>query len=646
MDEIRYNWLMGTIRDLSRQQSLLFCDSVCDGAADRREKTAAEAPKMPEQVLKTVFGYDSFRPLQREVIQNVLDGRDTLAVMPTGGGKSLCYEIPALILKGITVVVSPLIALMQDQVSQLEALGVPAVFLNSSLDWGEYRMACDKVRQGKIKLLYVSPEGLNTERIQGLLHDGQVTVACITIDEAHCISEWGHDFRPDYMEIAAIREQFPRASCLALTATATKQVQADIVSQLNLEQPAVLVASFNRPNLYLEVRQKCNPLSQLADFLKAHKGESGIIYCLSRKQVDELTVLLQRNKISATNYHAGLSDEERAEHQQDFITDKILIMVATLAFGMGINKPDVRFVVHYDMPKSIEQYYQEIGRAGRDGLPSSALLLYSLADLYKIRHFFAEKEDPEKAEKLLQGMIRYAESRVCRRRQLLSYFGDSNSLVPSDCCCDICTRGPLESRDVTVPAQKFMSCILRTRERYGASYIVDVLLGSKNKRLLENGHDKLSTYGIGTELSREDWFELDNCLLDEGFLQKSEEYGVLHLTEHGLQMLKERKEILLPIEFKGKKHVRKAEVKKTALLPDTADPQAESIVSGLKEWRRKMADELDVPPYVVFGDKTLLDIASRKPQNTADLLSCYGIGEAKAERFGSAILRIVEESKR
>ncbi|MBQ1591294.1 MAG: ATP-dependent DNA helicase RecQ, partial [Treponema sp.] len=427
---------MSQIRNISSQASL-FCSTgadddffVEDCCQETPSLSSGKAPacgneyKTPEQVLKSIFGYDSFRPLQKEVIANVLDGRDTLAVMPTGGGKSLCYQIPAMLLPGLTVVVSPLIALMQDQVSQLEAWGIPAVFLNSSLEWSEYLQKMNLIRQGKIKLLYVSPEGLSTSRIQDILHSENVQLSCLTIDEAHCVSEWGHDFRPDYMEIACIREQFPSAVCLALTATATKQVQGDIISHLRLENPAVLVASFNRPNLFLEVRKKNNPFEQVQGFLLEHKGESGIIYCFSRRQVDELTEKLEQKKISVLNYHAGLSDEERSQHQKLFIQDKVDVMVATLAFGMGINKPNVRFVLHYDMPKSIEQYYQEIGRAGRDGLPATALLLYSYGDLHKLRYFFEDSADPQKAEKLLQGMVSYAEAKTCRRQQLLSYFGE------------------------------------------------------------------------------------------------------------------------------------------------------------------------------------------------------------------------------
>lgn len=627
MNEVRYNWLMAAIKDMSVQQSLIFNNNLKNFEFSE-----------PEKVLKDVFGYDSFRPLQKDVIQNILDGRDTLAVMPTGGGKSLCYEIPALLMKGLTVVVSPLIALMQDQVTQLEAFGVPAVFLNSSLDWESYKNACDRIRCGEIKLLYVSPEGLNTERIRNVLHSNNVGVACITIDEAHCISEWGHDFRPDYREIACVREQFPSAVCLALTATATSSVRKDIISQLKMENPAVLVASFNRSNLFLEVKQKKNPDLQVEAFLSEHKNESGIIYCFSRKQVDELTQFLKSRGFSVDSYHAGLSDKERLEHQRNFITDKVDIMVATVAFGMGINKPDVRFVIHYDMPKSVEQYYQEIGRAGRDGLDSHVLLLYSLGDLHKIRFFFSEKEDPEHSERLLQGMIRYAETRSCRRQQLLAYFGESyTESVSADCCCDVCVRGPLPTVDVTIPAQKFMSCILRTKERFGVSYIIDVLLGSKRERIIENGHDSLSTYGIGKELNRDNWFELCSALTDTGYIVKSDEYNILYVTEYGRNVLRDRTPIRLAVDFK--KQIVSYAKAKNRHIAENYDPELAKLI---KEWRRRKADDEDVAPYVIFGDRTLVEITKLKPHTIEQLMQCYGIGQTKAQKYGPAIIQIID----
>ncbi|WP_413083741.1 RecQ family ATP-dependent DNA helicase [Treponema sp.] len=523
--------------------------------------------KTPEHVLKTVFGYDSFRHMQKNVIQNVLSGRDTLAVMPTGGGKSLCYEIPALIMNGLTVVVSPLIALMQDQVQQLESFGVPAVYLNSSLDWDTCKNYYDRIRRGEVKLLYVSPEGLNTERIRNLLHSQNVTVDCITIDEAHCISQWGHDFRPDYMEIANFRKEFPRAVCLALTATATRQVQNDIVANLKMDTPDILVASFNRPNILLNVERKTDALEQVLDFIGRHSGESGIIYCFSRRQVDEVAEKLQRKGLKVLNYHAGLSDAVRANNQKAFIQDKIDIMVATVAFGMGINKPDVRWVIHYDMPKSIEQYYQEIGRAGRDGLPSEALLLYSPGDIRKIRFFFNEASDPSKAEKLLQGMIRYAESQGCRRKSMLAYFGETYAPDPEkedkSCCCDICWN------EDSIPKPKA------------------ILIKAADRKVVQ----------------------------ESGF-----------------------KSFPKPTSTK-----KKAFAQKTGPCREN-DPASKAIAEQLKKWRKKAADELHVPPYVIFGDKTMLDIAAKKPKTERELMNCYGIGENKAEKFGYYILRIVRES--
>ncbi len=634
---------MAAVKNISDRSALLFANF------DESDEQAQNDDEVLN-ILKKTFGYERFRPLQRKIIQNVLDGRDTLAVLPTGGGKSLCYQIPSLILNGLTLVISPLIALMQDQVRQLEAVGIPAVFLNSSLENELYIKNYNLVQSGKIKLLYVSPEALQTSRIKSLLHSPNIKIACITIDEAHCISEWGHDFRPDYLEIANLRREFPKAVFLALTATATSHVQNDIVHNLKMETPQILVSSFNRPNLYLHVMKKQNPNEQVLQFLRENKGQSGIVYCFSRRQVDTLTEYLVSHGIFALNYHAGLSDFEREAHQNDFISDKATVMVATLAFGMGINKPDVRFVIHYDLPKSIEQYYQEIGRAGRDGLPAVALLLYSPQDVHKIRYFFEQKDDSEKEEALLQKMILYAETKTCRRLFLLSYFGESGSIptgnyVERECCCDICSskKDDVPLSDVTIQTQKYLSCILRTRENYGASYVIDVLMGSKASRIREHGDDRLSTWGIGRDLTRNDWLELNSCLLDAGYLEKSEKFNVLHVTELGHLALRNGENIMLPINFSEKQEHRKLSKPKSGEVYkiDSSDSEANRIAEELRCWRRKTADDLNVPPYVIFGDKTLLSIANKKPRSTQELLSCYGIGETKAEHFGTAILRIV-----
>ncbi len=647
----------------------------------------------PEAVLKSVFGYDSFRPLQKEIISHVLSGGDTLAIMPTGGGKSLCYQIPALIFDGLTVVVSPLISLMQDQVAALNATGVNAVFLNSTLEWSDYLDSMNAIRRGEIKLVYLSPEGLNTAKIRDLLHEENIKVSCITIDEAHCVSEWGHDFRPDYLEIAAVRSQFPSAVCLALTATATEQVREDIIRNLRLNNPAVLISSFDRPNIYLNVLPKINALEQVIDCIRRHWGESGIIYCFSRRQVDELTEKLERLGYSVLNYHAGLTDEVRAKNQTLFIRDEVQIMVATLAFGMGIDKPNVRFVVHYDMPKSLEQYYQEIGRAGRDGLPCEALLLYSAGDAHKIRFFFEEVSDRQKAENLLQGMLSYAESRSCRRQALLAYFGEKFSPKrddeKSDSCCDLCSSGPAPLVDVTIPVQKLMSCIIRTKSRFGATYLIDILLGSHSKRILENGHNMLSTFDIGHELNKKQWMEVVAALIDQGYLEKTPDYSVLLITHKGLSALRGRDKIALSLRSQmdyssGRSSSKSSDLraqgtfipsnrassgangglmfpkpasdrtKKTA-SPSSfvlhkksvleSDQETAPLIDALKKWRKKKASEENVPPYVIFGDKTLYDIASKKPSSIDELLDCNGIGEKKAEKFGDAILRVLEDCK-
>ena len=629
-----------------------------------------ELLKRAHAVLKTTFGYDEFRPMQQEVIASVLSGRDTLAVMPTGGGKSLCYQIPALLFGGITLVVSPLISLMQDQVAFLVENGVSAVFLNSSLEWGDYLDAVQRIKSGSVKLVYLSPEALAADRTQSILHDASVPVSCITIDEAHCISEWGHDFRPDYLAISNIRAQFKDAVFLALTATATAQVQEDITENLRMKTPEVFVAGFNRANIFLEVRPKRNALREVIACLEQHSGESGIIYCFSRKQVDKLTEQLTISGYSALNYHAGLSDEERRNHQQEFIRDKVRIMVATVAFGMGIDKPNVRFVIHYDLPKSLEEYYQEIGRAGRDGLASHALLLYSAGDARKIRSFFEEAADSANSERLLQAMLKFASARTCRRHFLLSYFGER--FVPAELdgqiaafpCCDVCSAPPPPLTDVTIPAQKFMSCIYRTQSRFGLSYIVDVLLGSKQKRIIENGHDKVSTWGIGRELSKEDWFALSDALIYAGLVEKTGDYNVLIITENGKRTLASRAKVELPVELIGQSGVNQAESKKTGIdskKNDAAHKKSEykrgeflrnlsaedaGLYEAIKDWRRHAAGEENVPPYVIFGDRTIEDLIFKKPRTVRELLNVFGIGEIKAEKFGSALLRLVENTGR
>ena len=642
-----------------------------------------------QAVLKTTFGYNEFRPMQKEVIASVLSGCDTLAVMPTGGGKSLCYQIPALLFGGITLVVSPLISLMQDQVASLVENGVSALFLNSSLEWDEYLDAVQRIKSGSVKLVYLSPEALAAERTQSILHDASAPVSCITVDEAHCISEWGHDFRPGYLEISNVRAQFADAVCLALTATATAQVRADITANLRMQAPKIFIAGFNRPNIFLEVRSKRNALHEVTACLEKHSGESGIIYCFSRNQVDTLTEKLKDSGYSALNYHAGLSDEERRNHQQEFIRDKVRIMVATVAFGMGIDKPNVRFVIHYDLPKSLEEYYQEIGRAGRDGLASHALLLYSAGDAHKIRSFFEEAADSANSERLLQAMLKFASARTCRRHFLLSYFGErfvpaaanekpespdtepedigseSESACGQRCsfpCCDVCSAPPPPLTDITIPAQKFMSCIYRTQSRFGLSYIVDVLLGSKQKRILENGHDKLSTWGIGKELSKEDWFTLSDALIHAGLIEKNGDYHVLSITESGKQVLTSRAKIELRVDLIGQSGVNQTESKNSGIdaktqgtvskkgeykrgeFLRTLDEDDVALYGAIKEWRKRTAEEENVPPYVIFGDRTIEDLILKKPRTVRELLNVFGIGEIKAEKFGAALLRLVENA--
>ena len=586
----------------------------------------------PSHVLKQTFGYDTFRALQCEVIENVIARRDTLAVMPTGGGKSLCYQIPSLLFDGLTVVVSPLISLMKDQVEQLRAFGVPSLFLNSSLSPRDYQENMEYIRRGEVKLLYVAPETLLTQRTLSLLDSIQVD--CITIDEAHCISEWGHDFRPEYRQLVEVRKRFPKAVCLALTATATSRVRQDIRTTLKFASTNEFIASFNRENLYIEVAHKRDPYAQTIEVLERHKDQSGIIYCLSRKQVDELAAYLASNGYSVRPYHAGLEDSERRMNQEAFIRDDAQIIVATIAFGMGINKPNVRFVIHFDIPKSIEGYYQEIGRAGRDGLPAHCLLLYSYSDVAKINYFINQKEDIEKrvAIQHLDAIVRYAEDeRICRRKPLLNYFGES---FQAESCsnCDNCTAAPSALTDITIHAQKFLSCVKRADEKFGAGHISDILLGSKNEKVLRWEHDKLSTYGIGPELTKKQWMHIARQLLAMGYLKQEGEFHTLSLTVRALEALKKREAIFGVVQ----------EAERVRIKGKKEDIEYNSALFALLRQKRKaMADEAGVPPYVIFSDKTLVEMAAYYPRSITSLLNISGIGPVKLRQYGEAFLEVI-----
>jgi len=581
-------------------------------------------------ILHKTFGYKSFRPLQEEIISSILNKKDTLVIMPTGGGKSICYQIPGLIFPGLTIVVSPLISLMKDQVEALIELGIPAIFLNSSLSEEEYSFNVERLRKGKIKLLYLAPETLFLERTMELLSSLQID--CLTVDEAHCISEWGHDFRPEYRKIVEVRKHFPKAVCVAVTATATPRVQKDIRNSLNFFGKTSFVASFNRENLYFEVAPKMSGEEQVMKFLKKYPNHSGIIYCFSRKQVDSLYLTLFNSGYSVLPYHAGLADEGRRKNQEAFIKDDVQIIVATIAFGMGINKSNVRFVIHFDLPKNIESYYQEIGRAGRDGLRAHCLLLFSYADLQKIRYFINQKEDKEKriANRQLMALVNYAETGVCRRIPLLSYFGEEYQNKKCD-ICDNCKSTDKDLVDVTIPAQKFLSCVKRTGEIFGSTHVVDVLKGSKAAKILEKGHDKLSTYSIGNEYTKKQWFYLSHQFISQGLLIQDAEYGSLKLTEKAYRVLKNE----LTVEAIIKEDIEEREKQEAIANYD------EKLFEILRKKRKEIADKMKLPPYVIFSDKTLTEMAFFFPINKKEILRIHGLGEIKYEKYGYIFLSIV-----
>jgi len=586
-----------------------------------------------KNILQEVFGYDTFISLQAEAIAAILQGRDTLVIMPTGGGKSLCYQIPALIFENLTVVVSPLIALMKDQVRQLNANGVAAVFLNSSLSSDEYRANLASLRQKQARLLYVAPETLLKPNILKLLTG--IGVDCLAIDEAHCISEWGHDFRPEYRQLIEVRRQFRQAVCVALTATATERVRMDIQQTLGVADGATYLASFDRDNLFLRIVPKIHAAEQVHDFLKNHPDQSGIIYCATRRQVDSLADSLVAKGIAARPYHAGLDETDRKRNQERFVKDEVQIMVATIAFGMGIDKSNVRFVIHHDLPRNIESYYQEIGRAGRDGLAAECLLLFGYGDIYKIKHFIAQKSEPEQrvAQLQLNTLLGMIESEDCRRVPLLGYFGEHHG---GSCgACDNCTvdKGPPE--DLTVAAQKFLSCVKRTGERFGMNHVIDVLRGSQGKRVLNLRHDCLSTYGIGKGLTKRQWQSLGWQCLHQGLLAQDMEFGGLRLTRQAWAVFRGEAQVF------GRLNVPEP--------PPRAAPKKRRQVSDydrdlfklLREKRLELAREQDVPPFVIFADRTLVEMASVYPRTREHLLGIHGVGKVKCDTYGERFIKII-----
>ena len=581
------------------------------------------------RVLKSVFGYDEFRPLQREIIEASLAGRDTFALLPTGGGKSLCFQLPALLREGLTLVVSPLIALMKDQVGQLEACGVPATFLNSSLGAKEAKARLADLHRGRYRLLYAAPERLMLDHWKENLTAWNVT--SVAIDEAHCISEWGHDFRPEYRKLASLRSLLPEIPVMALTATATERVRKDIIHHLKLRAPAVFVASFNRPNLSYRVVAKDQGAKQIADFIRRRPMDSGIVYCATRASADRLAEGLGKHGFPAVPYHAGLTNAERSENQELFIRDEARIVCATIAFGMGINKPNVRWVIHHDLPKNIEGYYQETGRAGRDGLPADCLLLFSAGDAAKQTHFIDQmgsEHEQRIAREQLRLMLNFAECPTCRRVELLRYFAEDYT-APNCGACDNCLE-PRESYNATLPAQKMLSCVYRVRQggRFGVgmNHIIEILTGSVSEKIRRWGHDKLSTHGIGAELPRREWSAVGRELLREGLLmQESGEFPVVALTEAGLEALKSRRVIMLtkPMAVKKAKAPRAGEIE--------CD---EALFDRLRKLRKRLADERGVPAYVVCGDNSLRQMAREYPVDADSLRDVAGIGEKKAREFG------------
>jgi len=588
------------------------------------------------ETLEHYFGHNSFRPLQEEVIDAILNRQDVLMILPTGGGKSLCYQLPTLLMEGVTVVVSPLLALMHDQVVALRANGISAAMLSSMQDLEESREIEQQLRNGEIKLLYVAPERLTNTYFLTMLH--QLHINFFVIDEAHCVSEWGHEFRENYRRLSLLKAEFPSVPIAAFTATATKAVEADIAANLGLQNPKRVRGSLFRENLTIHARHRIKDgRQQLLAFLEQHRGESGIIYTLSRKSTESVAHFLQSKGVEARAYHAGLSTEEKNGTYRDFVSDKVQIVVATIAFGMGIDKSNIRFVVHMTMPKTLENYYQEIGRAGRDGLEAETLLLYSAADIVQQKMFIEDLPDtPYRAHAFekLESMIRFANSENCRHQSIAAYFDDRIEVCVDK--CDNCSAPASEKIDITEAARKLLSAVFRTEQKFGLHYVIDVLRGSKEQRILQNGHDRLSVYGIGEEYSKSQWLTIGDKLLELGAVEIGE-FKVYRLTPFGVEVLKGAHEIDLK---KERLSIQKAAPKRKVTYFDDYDAE---IYDRLRELRAQIASENGIPPYIVFSDKTLKDLSAKKPATKEGMLEVHGIGEVKFERYGEAFLGVLQD---
>jgi len=585
-------------------------------------------------LLHQVYGYDTFRGRQEEIIAAVCGGCDALVLMPTGGGKSLCYQVPALLRGGMGIVVSPLIALMQDQVDALCQLGVQAAYLNSSQSAGEQRQVMARMERGEIDVLYVAPERILKTDTLNLLSG--LAISLIAIDEAHCVSSWGHDFRQDYLELHQLRQRFPGVPRMALTATADPRTQEDIVARLGLERPQRFIEGFDRPNIRYTVAAKSNPRRQLSDFLANHPGASGIVYCLSRRSVDELAQWLVGQGVDALPYHAGLPGEVRQANQSRFLREDGVVIVATIAFGMGIDKPDVRFVAHLDLPKSIEAYYQETGRAGRDGEPADAWMIYGLQDVVRMSQMVNQSQADDGRKRIdqekLHALLGWCEVTACRRAALLAYFGETH---PGACGnCDVCLTPP-QTWDGTEAGRKLLSCVYRSGQRFGAGHVIDVLRGADTAKIRQHGHERLSTFGIGEDLSVARWRSVARQLMVQGYLLADpERFGALRLTPHSRALLRGDETLLLREEAS-------VAVRGRARREQTVSPADEQLWEALRERRKALAEEQGVPPFVIFHDATLKDMLARRPATADALLAVSGVGVAKLERYGAYFLEVI-----